>query len=83
MDIACWIAMVLKFLKAFLMEVIEILNVFFNDTIEEMFVVAPATAVITIDGSTFHPNVIISSRKADICLSCVLFFLVRTGHCNM
>ena len=63
MDIACWIAMVLKFLKEFLMEVIEILNVFSSDSVDGMCVVALASAVITISGSTFHPNVFISSRR--------------------
>jgi hypothetical protein len=49
------IAIVLMFLKVFLMIGIGILNLFSSDFIEGMCVVALAPAVIIIRGSTFHP----------------------------
>ena len=60
--------MALKFLMVFLMEVIEILNVVSID-----FMVALAPAVITINGSTFHPNELISSgRGSYLFILCVV-----------
>jgi hypothetical protein len=49
------IAIVLMFLKVFLMIGIGIFNLFSSDFIEGMCVVALAPAVIIIRGSTFHP----------------------------
>jgi hypothetical protein len=52
---AYFIAIVLMFLKVFLMVGIRILNLFSSDFIDGMCVVALAPAVIIINGSTFHP----------------------------
>ena len=52
---AYFIAIVLMFLKAFLMVGIGILNLFSSDFIDGMCVVALTPAVIIIRGSTFHP----------------------------
>jgi len=54
-DMAYFIAIVLMFLKVFLMVGIGILNLFSSDFIDGMCVVALAPAVIIIRGSTFHP----------------------------
>jgi hypothetical protein len=54
-DMAYFIAIVLIFLKVFLMVGIGILNLFSSDFIDGMCVVALAPAVIMIRGSTFHP----------------------------
>jgi ABC-type siderophore export system fused ATPase/permease subunit len=54
-DMAYFIAIVLMFLKVFLMVGIGILNFFSSDFIDGMCVVALAPAVIMIRGSTFHP----------------------------
>jgi hypothetical protein len=49
------IAMVLMFLKVFLMVTMGILRLFFSIFIDGMWVVARAPAVMTISGSIFHP----------------------------
>ncbi len=49
------IAMVLIFLKVFLMEVMGILRLSSSFVIDGMWVVALAPAVMTIIGSIFHP----------------------------
>ena len=54
-DIACCIAMVLISLKIFLMVSSGILNFSSKIFIEGMCVVVLAPAVMTINGSTFHP----------------------------
>ena len=54
-DIACCIAMVLISLKVCLMIFSGILNFSSKIFIEGMCVVALAPAVMTINGSTFHP----------------------------
>jgi hypothetical protein len=53
-DMAYFIAIVLMFLKVFLMVGIGILNLFSSAFIDGMCVVALAPAVIVIRGSTFH-----------------------------
>ena len=58
---AYFIAIVLMFLKVFLMVGIGILNLFSSDFIDGMCVVALALAVIMIRGSTFHPLAVILS----------------------
>ena len=58
---AYFMAIVLIFLKVFLMVGIGILNLFSSDCIEGMCVVALAHAVIIIRGSTFHPLAVILS----------------------
>jgi hypothetical protein len=52
---AYFIAIVLMFLKVFLMIGIGILNLFSSDFIDGMWVVALAPAMIIIRGSIFHP----------------------------
>ncbi len=52
---AYFIAIVLMFLKVFLMVGMGILNILSSDFIEGVCVVALAPAVIIIRGSTFHP----------------------------
>jgi hypothetical protein len=52
---AYFIAIVLMFLKVFLMVGMGILNLFSSAFIDGMCVVALAPAVIIIRGSTFHP----------------------------
>jgi hypothetical protein len=52
---AYFIAIVLMFLKVFLMVGIGILNLFLSDFIVGMCVVALAPAMIIIRGLTFHP----------------------------
>ena len=54
-DMAYFIAILLMFLKVFLMVGIGILNLFSRTFIDGICVVALAPAVITISGSTFHP----------------------------
>ena len=54
-DIACCITMVLISLKVCLMVFSGILNFSSKIFIEGMYVVALAPAVMTINGSTFHP----------------------------
>ena len=60
---AYFIAIVLMFLKVFLMVVMGILNLFSSDFIEGICVVALAPAVIIIRGSTFHPLAAMLSIK--------------------
>ena len=52
---AYFIAMVLMFLKEFLMVGVGILNLFSSDLIDGMCVVALAPPMIIIRGWTFHP----------------------------
>ena len=59
-DIACCIAMVLISLKVCLIVFSSILN-FSSKIFKEMCVVALAPAVMTINGSTFHPLLVILS----------------------
>ena len=54
-DIACCIAMVLISVKVCLMVFSSTLNFSSKIFIEEMCVVALAPAMMTINGSTFHP----------------------------
>ena len=60
-DIACCIAMVLISLKVCLIVFFGILNFSSKIFIEEMRVVALALAVMTINGSTFHPLLVMLS----------------------
>ena len=60
---AYFIAIVLMFLKVFLMVVIGSLNLSSRAFIDGMYVVALAPAVIIIRGSTFHPLAAIQSIK--------------------
>src|SRR5665213_1143397 len=55
MDMAYCIAMVLIFLKVFLMVAMGILSLCSRIFIDGMWVVARAPAVMTISGSIFHP----------------------------
>jgi len=55
MDMAYYVAMVLMFLKVFIMVSIGILKLVSSNFIDGMCVVALAPAVITIRSSTFHP----------------------------
>jgi hypothetical protein len=60
-DMAYFMAIVLMFLKVFLIVGMGILNLFSSDFIDGMCAVALAPAVIIIRGSTFHPLVAILS----------------------
>ena len=60
---AYFIAIVLMFLKVFLMIGIGILNLYSSDFIDGMCVVAMAPAVIIIRGSTSHPLAAILSTN--------------------
>ena len=60
-DIACYIAMVLISLKVCLIVFSFILNFFSKIFIEEMCVVALAPTVMTNNGSTFHPLLVMLS----------------------
>ena len=60
-DMAYFIAIVLMFLKVFLMVGMGILNLSSSDFIDGMCVVALAPAVIIIRGSTLHPLAAIHS----------------------
>ena len=63
MDMACCMAMVLMFLKVFLIGSMGILKVSASIFIDGINVVARAPAVRTIRGSTFQPNAMVSSMR--------------------
>ena len=60
-DIACCIAMVLMSMKVCLIFFVDILSFSSNFFIEGVCVVALASAVLTISGSTFHPLLVMLS----------------------
>ena len=80
---AYFIAIVLMFLKVFLMVGMGILNLFSSAFIDGMCVVALAPAVIIIRGSAFHPLATIVSINGRYFLFLCRVFLVRICHCSM
>ena len=76
---AYFIAIVLMFLKVFLMVGIGILNLLSSDFIDGMCVVALAPAVIIIRGSTFHPLASILSINGRY----FLFFVLSVSGENL
>jgi hypothetical protein len=77
------IAIVLMFLNVFLMIGIGILNLFSSDFIEGMCVVALASAVIIIRGSTFHPLAAILSTNGLYLFFLLRVFMERIYHYSM
>jgi hypothetical protein len=83
-DMAYFIAIILMFLKVFLMVGIGILNLFSSDFIDGMCEVALAHAVIMIRGSTFHPlAAILSINDLVFAIFLLLLFLVKIYHYSM
>jgi hypothetical protein len=82
-DMAYFIAIILMFLKVFLMVGIGNLNLFSSDFIDGMCVVALAPAVIIIRGSTFHPLAAILSIDGLYLLFLLRVFMVRIYHYSM
>ena len=80
---AYFIAIVLMFLKVFLMVGKGILNLFSSDFIDGMCVVVVAPAVIMIRGSTFHPLAAILSIDGLYLLFLLRVFMVRIYHYSM
>ena len=76
---AYFIAMVLMFLKVFLMVGIGILNLFSSDFIDGICVVALAPEVMIMRGSTFHPLAVILSINGLY----LLFFASRVSGENL
>ena len=76
---AYFIAMVLMFLKVFLMVGIGILNLFSSDFIDGICVVALAPEVMIMRGSTFHPLAVILSINGQY----LLFFASSVSGENL
>jgi hypothetical protein len=77
---AYFIAIVLMFLKVFLMVGIGILKLFLSDFIDGMCVVAMAPAVMIIRGSTFHPLAAILAISGLYLFFLLRVFMIRIYH---
>jgi hypothetical protein len=82
-DMAFCIAMVLIFLKVFLMVTMGILKLVSSAFIDGMWAVAMATAVMTISGLIFHPLEAMLAISGLYCYFLLQLLLGRICHCSM